>query len=139
MLLVGLICFFPVFANAVAGFRSIDPNLIDLMRAAGASRIHIWWHVKLPGAASPIFAGLEVSIAFALIGCVVMEFIGATRGMGFLIQDASNTFDLALSFSAVVVLGGVGLLGNALVRMARARMLFWEGERRSDAVGRVHG
>lgn len=139
MLLVGLICFFPVFANAVAGFRSIDPNLIDLMRAAGASRIHIWWHVKLPGAASPIFAGLEVSIAFALIGCVVMEFIGATRGMGFLIQDASNTFDLALSFSAVVVLGGVGLLGNALVRMARARMLFWEGERRSDAVGRAHG
>jgi len=138
VLLVGLICFFPVFANALAGFRAADPNLIDLMRAAGAGRAHIWWHVKLPGAFSPIFAGLEVSVAFALIGCVVMEFIGATRGMGFMIQDASNTFDLALSLSAVIILGLVGLFGNALVRIARARMLFWEGDRGAGVVGSSH-
>jgi NitT/TauT family transport system permease protein len=75
-----------------------------------------------------MFAGLEISTAFALIGCVVMEFIGATRGMGFLIQDASSTYDLPLSFAAIVTLGGIGLLANAGVRLLRRRLLFWELE-----------
>ena len=126
IILVSLICFFPVFANALAGFRSADPNLIDLMRAAGASRGHVFLQVKLPSAASQLFAGLEVAVAFALIGCVVMEFVGATRGMGFLIQDSSNTFDLPLTFAAVVTLGLIGVAGNALVRLLRGRILFWE-------------
>lgn len=126
VILVTLICFFPVFANAIAGFRSVNPALLDLMRAAGASRLHIWWHVKLPSAAPALFSGLEVSVAFALIGCVVMEFIGATRGLGFVIQDASNTFDLPLSFAAVVSLGAIGMIGNALLRALRRWALGWE-------------
>ncbi len=126
ILLVALICFFPVFANALSGFRAADPNLIDLMRAAGASRGHMFLQVKLPTAASQIFAGLEVAVAFALIGCVVMEFVGSTRGMGFVIQDTSNTFNLPLTFGAVIVLGLIGVAGNALVRLARRGVLFWE-------------
>lgn len=132
IILVALICFFPVFANALAGFRSADTNLVDLLRAAGASRAHIFFQVKLPSAASQLFAGLEVAVAFALIGCVVMEFVGATRGMGFLIQDSSNTFDLPLTFAAVVTLGVIGVVGNALIRLLRARTLFWETSRKAE-------
>ena len=73
-----------------------------------------------------LFAGLEVAVAFALIGCVVMEFISSTRGMGFLIQDASTKFDLPLSFGGLLILGLVGLLCNAVVRRLRLRLLFWE-------------
>jgi NitT/TauT family transport system permease protein len=134
VILVSLICFFPVFANALAGFRSADSNLIDLLRAAGASRAHIFWQIKLPSAASQLFAGLEVAVAFALIGCVVMEFVGATRGMGFLIQDSSNVFDLPMTFAAVVTLGLIGVCGNALVRLTRSRVLFWERRAASGAL-----
>ncbi len=133
VILVGLICFFPVFANTLAGLRTAEPALLDLLRAAGASRWHIWRHLRWPGALRHVFAGLEVSIAFALIGCVVMEFIGATRGMGFLIQDASSTYDLALSFAAIVTLGIVGLLLNLVVRALRGQLLFWEPELRASA------
>jgi NitT/TauT family transport system permease protein len=133
IILVALICFFPVFANALAGFRSADANRVDLLRAAGGSRAHVFLEVKLPSAASQLFAGLEVAVAFALIGCVVMEFVGATRGMGFLIQDSSNTFDLPLTFAAVISLGLVGVLANALVRLARGRLLFWEQDRKAKA------
>lgn len=126
ILLVALICFFPVFANALTGFRAADPNLIDLMRASSASRWHIFWQVKLPTSGSHVFAGLEVAVAFALIGCVVMEFVGSTRGMGFIIQDSSNTFDLPLTFAAVITLGIVGVLGNSAVRILRHVVLFWE-------------
>jgi NitT/TauT family transport system permease protein len=59
VILVTLICFFPVFANALAGFRSVNPSLLELMRAAGASRMHIWWHVKLPSAAPALSQDLK--------------------------------------------------------------------------------
>ncbi|MBL8570281.1 MAG: ABC transporter permease [Phreatobacter sp.] len=124
-LLVALICFFPVFVNGLVGFRAADANLLDLMRAAGASRFARFMEVKLPMAAPTIFAGLEVAVSFALIGCVVMEFIGATRGMGFLIQDASNAFDLPTVFAAILTLGFIGVAGNAIVRFAHRRVVFW--------------
>jgi NitT/TauT family transport system permease protein len=133
VVLVALICFFPVFANALAGFRASDPNLIDLLRAAGASRLHIFHQIKLPTALPHIFSGLEVAVAFALIGCIVMEFIGSTRGMGFVIQDSSNTFDLPLTFAVVILLGIIGVLGNALVRALRHRLLFWEQRQQGKA------
>lgn len=126
VVLVALICFFPVFANTLAGLRATDADRLDLLRAAGAGRWHVLWHLKLPSAARSMFAGLEISTAFALIGCVVMEFIGATRGMGFLIQDASTTYDLPQSFAAIVTLGAIGLLANAGVRLLRQRLLFWD-------------
>jgi NitT/TauT family transport system permease protein len=137
IILVALICFFPVFANSLSGLRAVSPELHDLMRAAGASRLHIWIHLKLPGALRQMFAGLEVSVAFALIGCVVMEFVGATRGMGFLIQDASSTYDLALSFAAMVVLGAIGVLGNAAIRGIRAGIMFWDRGDRQPETGRA--
>jgi NitT/TauT family transport system permease protein len=135
VVLVALICFFPVFANALVGFRGVDPNLVDLMRVHGASRLHRFRVVSLPTAAPAIFAGLEVSAAFALIGCVVMEFIGATSGLGFLIQDASNTFDLATVFAAVLALGLVGVAINAGVRALQRRVIFWGGAVRAAAAG----
>lgn len=125
VVLVALICFFPVFVNALVGFRAADPNLIDLMRAAGASRLSRFLEVKVPAAAPGVFAGLEVAVSFALIGCVVMEFIGATRGMGFLIQDASNQFDLGTVFAAILTLGLVGVAANAVVRWIHRRVVFW--------------
>ena len=106
--------------------RREQAGLIDLMRASSASRWHIFWQVKLPTSGSHVFAGLEVAVAFALIGCVVMEFVGSTRGMGFIIQDSSNTFDLPLTFAAVITLGIVGVLGNSAVRILRHVVLFWE-------------
>lgn len=140
VILVTLICFFPVFANAMAGFRSVGSGPLDLLRASGASRWHTWRHVKLPTAWPAIFSGLEISVAFALIGCVVMEFIGATRGLGFLIQDASSTYDLPLSFAAVIVLGAIGTAGNVLLRAARRRLLPWEGAgRRGSGQGGGRG
>ncbi len=133
IVLVALICFFPVFANALAGFRAADPNLLDLLRAAGASRLHIFHQIKLPTALPHIFSGLEVAVAFALIGCIVMEFIGSTRGLGFVIQDSSNTFDLPLTFAVVIALGLIGVLGNAVVRQVRIRVLFWEARQSGKA------
>jgi NitT/TauT family transport system permease protein len=125
VILVALICFFPIFTIAFVGLRAVDANLLDLYRALSAGRLHVLFHVKIPAAADSIFAGLQVAVLFALIGCVVMEFITGRQGTGFLIENSANTLDTPLAIATVVALGILGVLGTQIVRFAHARIVFW--------------
>ena len=110
VVLVALICFFPVFINTLVGIRSVNPDIVNLYRAFSASRWNILLNVKLPAAASSIFAGLQISVAMALIGAVVGEFIASKAGLGNLLQASSMTMDVATMFAVVIVLGGMSVL-----------------------------
>jgi NitT/TauT family transport system permease protein len=124
--LVALICFFPLFTAAFAGLKAVDPNLVALYRVATAGRLHTLIHLKVPAAAGAMFVGLQIAVVFALVGCVVMEFINATQGVGFLIVNSSNTLDTPTSVAAMVLLGLLGLAGSAGMRALRRRVVFWE-------------
>lgn len=130
VVLVALICFFPLFTAAFAGLKAVDPNLVALYRVATAGRIHTIVHMKLPAAAGAIFVGLQIAIVFALVGCVVMEFINATQGVGYLIVNSSNTLDTPTSVAAMILLGLLGLAGSSAVRQVRKRIVFWDKESR---------
>ncbi len=126
VILVALICFFPIFATAFIGLRGVNSNLLDLYRAFSAGRLHVLLNVKLPAAADSIFAGLQVSVVFALIGCVVMEFITGRVGAGFLIENSANILDTPLAIATVVALAVIGVIGTQIVRMVHRRVVFWE-------------
>jgi NitT/TauT family transport system permease protein len=130
VVMVALICFFPVFVNVIVGIRATNPDLISLFTAFSASRMSILFNLKLPSAAGIIFAGLQVSIVFALIGTVVTEFVAARAGLGVLINASMTTFDIATMFSAIFILAVLGIIGNEMVRVVHAKVVFWEGERR---------
>jgi NitT/TauT family transport system permease protein len=132
--LVVLICFFPVFVNSVAGFRSANPDLLRLYRVFSASRVHTFLNVKLPAAGGAIFAGLQIAVVMALIGAVVGEFVTAKQGLGFLIQASSLNFDVPTMFAAIVTLALFGILGTSLVRLAQRKLIFWENSSRTQAV-----
>ncbi|MCB8823194.1 ABC transporter permease [Microvirga rosea] len=123
--LVALICFFPLFTSAFAGLKSVDPNLSNMFRVSNAGRLHTMLHLRIPSAAPQLFVGLEISASFALVGCVVMEFINATQGTGFLIVNSSNTLDTTTSIAAMFALGILGLISSALVRAAGQKIVFW--------------
>lgn len=131
IVLVALICFFPVFVNVIVGMRSVDPNLIDMMRAFGASPLRVLLEVKLPSAASSIVAGLQVGIVLGLIGAIVGEFIAATRGLGYLIQSAATNLDLGTVFAAVLSLAAIGIAGTQILRWLHRRIVFWDRGRGS--------
>jgi NitT/TauT family transport system permease protein len=133
IVLVALICFFPTFVNCVSGLRAANPDLVDLYRAFSASRLSIFLNVKLPSAAGPIFAGLQIGVVLALIGAVVGEFIAARQGLGFLIQSSTLSFDVATMFAAIFSLAIVGVVATLIVRFIQARVVFWEGNRRATA------
>lgn len=126
VVMVGLICFFPLFINTMVGVRSTDPNLVDLMRAFSSSRLRIFFEVKLPSAAGHIFAGLQIAVVLALIGAVVSEFIASSKGLGNVIQAASVNMDVAQMFAALITLAAIGIAGSQLVRFAQRKVVFWE-------------
>jgi NitT/TauT family transport system permease protein len=126
IVLVALICFFPVFINTLVGIRSVNPDIVNLYRAFSASRSNILLNVKLPAAASSIFAGLQISVAMALIGAVVGEFIASKAGLGNLLQASSMTMDVATMFAVVIVLAAIGVIGNEMLQYLHRKVVFWE-------------
>ena len=106
-----LLGFFPVVVSAVQGFKSVEPDMLDLARSMEANRLQIFRMVSLPHALPAIFAGLKVSITLAVVGAVVGEFVGSNSGIGFVLQIArSATSTCRLMFAALVVLSLIGVI-----------------------------
>lgn len=133
VVLIALMTFFPVFINTISGMRQTNPAMLDLMRVCSASRIHVFWHVKLPSAAGHIFAGLQISVVLSLIGAVVAEFVSSSMGLGYLIQAASVNMDVATMFACIFSLIVIGLSGTRLMSFLHHRFVFWD--RNSQTLG----
>jgi NitT/TauT family transport system permease protein len=126
VVLVALICFFPLLVNTISGIRRTDPDLIAMARSFSRPAWWVFLHIKLPAAASMIFAGLEIGIVLALIGAVVGEFIAAELGVGYLIGSATVNMNVALMFAGVLILAAFGVLSSLVVRWIQGRVVFWE-------------
>jgi NitT/TauT family transport system permease protein len=126
IILVAAIVFFPIFSNAVIGFRNVDPRLVDLMRLYRGSRVFRLRNLSLPSAAGQIFAGLQIAVGFALVGCVAVEFLVGTGGVGFIIQNSANTLDTPSAVAAMLILGVIGACGGLGVRRLKHYVVFWE-------------
>ncbi|TAM84878.1 MAG: ABC transporter permease [Candidimonas sp.] len=127
VVLVVLICFFPLFVNTVIAFRQTDPELIDMCRAFSVSKRYVFLHVKIPAAANSIFAGLQIAVALALIGAVVGEFIASSRGLGYLIASATVNMNVSIMFAGIFVLSLLGIIGTQIVRLLHRWVVFWDG------------
>ena len=126
---VALLCFFPLFVNTVAGLMAADSQLLDLYRAASATRWRTLIDVKLPGAADQVLAGAQVALVLSFIGCVVSEFVASRAGLGHLIKVYANDLNVAIMFASLASLAMLGAsLGYAL-SLLRRRLVFWRQER----------
>jgi len=119
--------FFPVFLNTVHGMRVIDSDQIALMRSFRASPAQIFWKIKLPNAMPFLLAGANIGIIFAILAVIVGEFLGANRGMGFLIVNQSSQMDTAGVFANVLLLSAAGITFHYAIQYLRTRLLFWSG------------
>src|SRR3546814_19417600 len=81
--------FFPLMINSIAGFRSVEADLHELMRSLSASRSQVFRSIQVPAALPHIFAGLGMGVGYSFIGAVVGEFVGGTLGLGVLILQLS--------------------------------------------------
>ncbi|MFZ3555004.1 ABC transporter permease [Streptomyces sp. BH055] len=121
-----VLVFFPVFFNAFQGAREVDRNIIDHARILGARDRQVTFQVVIPAATSWIFTSLHVSFGFALIGAIVGEYIGATKGIGLLVSASQGTFNSAGVYAAMVILAVVALLAEGLLTFLENRLFRWK-------------
>jgi len=103
IIIAGLICFFPTLVNMVRGLESVNPQSMELMRVLSASRTEIYFKLRLYNSLPYLFSALKIAASTSVIGAVVGEWIGSTRGIGALIIQATYSFDSALLYSAVIM------------------------------------
>ncbi|MFE0188386.1 ABC transporter permease [Streptomyces sp. NPDC058989] len=121
-----VLVFFPVFFNAFQGAREVDRNLVANARILGASSRQVTLRVVIPSATSWIFTSLHVSFGFALIGAIVGEYIGATKGLGLLVSASQGTFNAAGVYAAMAILAVVALLAEGLLAFLERRLFRWK-------------
>jgi ABC-type nitrate/sulfonate/bicarbonate transport system permease component len=124
--IIALVCFFPITVNTVDGLRSVDPDLIKMMRTLGASRGQILRRAELPWALPFIFSGAKIAVAVAVIGAVFGEWAGADEGLGHLMQTAQGQLLTARVFAAIAVLSAIAISLFALLSLIERRVVTWK-------------
>ncbi|MFD6198958.1 ABC transporter permease [Mycobacteriaceae bacterium NPDC060252] len=132
---VVVLVFFAVFFNAFTGAREVDGNVINNARILGASPGRILTSIVLPSATSWILSSLHTAFGFALIGAVVGEYAGASKGLGLLISNAQGTFDSAGIYAGMIIITVVALLAEWLIGIAESRLLKWRPSQSSSGHG----
>jgi NitT/TauT family transport system permease protein len=125
VLVIVTLVLFPVTINTEAGLRTTSERLIEMLRSFGATPRQIFFKVKLPSAVPFILVGLKLGIGRALIGVVVAEFFGSRAGLGRLISQASDAFNMPELFAGVVVLAIAGIVMTAGFSWLEARLVPW--------------
>lgn len=125
VLVAFLISFFPIVIDAAVGLRSMSPEMNDLARSMGASRMQVFTQFRLPTSLPYLFSGLKVAATLAIAGAVVGEFVGADKGLGYLLLTTNSNMETALMFATIVALTIIGLAFFYLVEFVEALLIPW--------------
>jgi NitT/TauT family transport system permease protein len=109
------ISFFPILLNASRGFHEVEPDLLDLVRTLRCSKWQTFTKIKLPSALPFIFSGMKIGAILAVAGAIVGEFLGSSRGLGYLMLQVQATLDTAAMFMAVILITLIGVVLYAMV------------------------
>ena len=123
VLITALICFFPLMENTLTGLRQVDAQRLQLFQMLGATRLQTLLRLKLPTGLPAILAGLRVAVVLALVGVVVAEFMGASKGLGAVVIAAQGMMDTTLMFAALVLIAAIGLVLYQLCIVLERRLL----------------
>ncbi len=122
---VGLVCFFPIAISTSDGLRSADPDMIALVRAMGATPTQVLIKVRLPGAMPVIFSGIRIAISYSVVGAIMGEWVGASRGLGIFMLRATNSFRTDWVFVSIAVVAAISITLFLAVSAAEHLALPW--------------
>ncbi len=118
--------FFIVFFNVYQGVKEVSPVILANARMLGATQKQLLRHVYLPSATSWVFSSLHTSVGLAFVGAVVGEYLGSSRGVGYLILQAEGSFDINTVMAGIVVLTMFARVLDAVVGKIERRLMKWQ-------------
>jgi putative hydroxymethylpyrimidine transport system permease protein len=128
LVVVTIVCFFPIVVSTVDGLRSSDHELVRMMRTLDGGRFGIFRRVEAPGALPAFFSGARIAATYAAVGAVFGEWAGSTSGLGFVMLQAEPALQTARIFAAVLILSAIALALYALVSLAERLLVPWQNE-----------
>lgn len=130
VVMVVLLCFFPIVLSTVAGLRSTPAELVELSRSLDAGEVKEFFKVRFPWALPQIFVGLKTAISLAVIGAVIAEFVGSSEGLGYVIVQSGASADTALAFAAIALLAVISIVLFYAIEVVEKLVLPWAEENR---------
>ena len=138
VIVVALICFYPIAVNTVDGLKAVDPDMVNMIKTLGASRWQVFTKLQMPTAMPYMFSGIKVGISVSVIAAVIGEWVGASAGLGYLITYSQPLFLTARVFAAIVVLSAMGISLFLLASVVERMMLPWYyTEKRANSIERM--
>ena len=125
IIIVFLVCFFPIVLNAILAFGSLPEELTRFCRSTGAGQLRTFLKVRLPAALPQCFVGFKYAALNATVGATIAEFIGSDQGLGFYIQITTGNMRPDLAFAGIFLLTGLGLTLFGLVTLAERLLIPW--------------
>ncbi|PKG45887.1 MULTISPECIES: ABC transporter permease [unclassified Planococcus (in: firmicutes)] len=126
LIIIILVCFFPITIAALDGFRQTSGELLHYMKMAGANRRQIFWKLEWPHAMPSIFSGLKIAATYSVMGAVISEWLGAQEGIGVYMTLASSSFRTTQVFVAILLIMCLSMLFFAAIVLLEKRVIRWK-------------
>ena len=126
IVLIVLVCFFPIVISMLNSLTSVDNDYKNLLRAMGASKSQIFWNISLPFSLDGLLAGIKISIAYSFVGAVIAEWLGGTEGLGVYMMKAKKSYSYDEMFAIIIFIVLVSLLLVGIVKIIERRLLKWK-------------
>jgi NitT/TauT family transport system permease protein len=127
--IAALICFFPTLVNMVRGLQDVNPQALELMRVLSASPREVFFKLRVQNSLPYLFSALKIAASTSVIGAIVGEWIGSTKGIGALIIQATYAFDTPLLYATIVVGSTFSACFFAVIGLLERRVVKWKAER----------
>lgn len=126
VVMAALVAFFPILVNSVQGFNAVSQDELDLMRSMSASKLQIFLKLRLFKALPFIFPALKIASTLAVVGAIIAEFTGSSRGIGHLIVNSSYYLETSLMFAGIFSISLVGVVLFGIISLIEKKVLYWK-------------
>jgi putative hydroxymethylpyrimidine transport system permease protein len=132
LVVIAIVCFFPIVVTTIDALAAVDPDLLKLMRTFDSSRARTYRHVELPAALPGLFTGMKIAVVFAPIGAVFAEQAGSNSGLGYVFEQAIPQLLTARAYAAVLILAAFAIALFTVLNLAERLLLPWAYEPRGE-------
>ena len=125
IIIVVLVCFFPVAISLIEGLELSDTDLLNLLKSMGATKWQIFYHVRWPNSLPSLFAGLKIAATYSVMAAVIGEWLGASKGLGVYLTRSSNNFLTDRVFAAIIAITALSLIYFSLITLLTRLLIPW--------------
>jgi ABC-type nitrate/sulfonate/bicarbonate transport system permease component len=132
VIIVALVCFFPIVISLADGLQQTDREMIRVLQSMGANRWQMYRYVKIPSALPSLFSGLRIAGTYCVMGAVIAEWLGAERGLGIMLTRASKSFLTDRVFATIFVISILSIIIYFVIELLARKLLAWQAVKELD-------